>query len=73
MRVRFLAEAEAEVDEAVDWYAGRDDTGDLADDFLDEVTRVRQLVESVPTRGPSSSQEYGGWYCAGFRIRSSTS
>lgn len=52
MRVRFLLEAEAEVDEAVEWYASRDDTGELADQFLDEVVRVRRLVGEYPYAWP---------------------
>jgi plasmid stabilization system protein ParE len=52
VRTRFTEEAEADVDEAVDLYAARDDTGELADRFLDEVARVRHLVEERPYAWP---------------------
>ncbi len=47
MRVRFAAEAEAEIDEAADWYAACDGH-DLEDRFLDEVERVALLVGERP-------------------------
>lgn len=52
MRVRFLVEADAEVDEAIDWYSTRDDTGELADQFIDEIARVTRLVGERPRAWP---------------------
>jgi plasmid stabilization system protein ParE len=49
MRVRFAAEAEAEIDEAADWYAVHGgDVDDLDDRFLAEVERVARLVGERP-------------------------
>lgn len=49
MRVRYSAAAEAELAEAVDWYASRPDGGEqLADRFLDAVLRTERLVAERP-------------------------
>lgn len=48
MRVRFAAEAEAEIDEAADWYAVHGDNDDLDVRFLAEVERVARLVGEHP-------------------------
>jgi plasmid stabilization system protein ParE len=50
--LRFLAEAQAEVAEAVDWYMARDEHGDLADRFLDELERARKQVIERPSAWP---------------------
>jgi plasmid stabilization system protein ParE len=48
MRVRLSPEARAEVDEAADWYATREDGVDLDARFLAEVKRVARLVAERP-------------------------
>jgi plasmid stabilization system protein ParE len=46
MRVRYSAAAEAELAEAVDWYARPDDGERLADRFLDERFRFSRSRKS---------------------------
>ena len=48
MRVRYSLAAEAELAEAVDWYATREDGDRLVDRFLGEVARVESLVRERP-------------------------
>jgi toxin ParE1/3/4 len=48
MRVRFAVEAEAEIDEAADWYAVHGDSDDLDARFISEVERVARLVGERP-------------------------
>jgi hypothetical protein len=52
MHVRFMLEAEVEFDEAIDWYAARDETGAVVDRFLDEFERTRRLVGERPRAWP---------------------
>jgi len=44
--IRFLAAAQAELDEAVDWYKAL--SPDLGDAFLIEAIRVFRLIEQHP-------------------------
>ncbi|WP_052555895.1 type II toxin-antitoxin system RelE/ParE family toxin [Enhygromyxa salina] len=52
MNLRVLAEAQAELVEAVDWYAARDEYGELADRFIEEAERAKRLVRERPGAWP---------------------
>lgn len=52
MRARYSAAAEAELAEAVDWYAASDDGERLVDRFLGEVARVESLARTRPRAWP---------------------
>lgn len=46
MRIRFLEDAQREVDDAVAWYNDRED--ELGYDFLDELDRAIRRIKSFP-------------------------
>ncbi|MFO7567755.1 MAG: type II toxin-antitoxin system RelE/ParE family toxin [Enhygromyxa sp.] len=52
MRVRYSLAAEAELADAIDWYASREDGERLVDRFLSEVVRVESLAKERPRAWP---------------------
>ncbi|MFV8751807.1 type II toxin-antitoxin system RelE/ParE family toxin [Nannocystaceae bacterium ST9] len=50
--MRYSTAAEAEIQDAVDWYATRRDDGALADRFLDELARTESSISERPHAWP---------------------
>ena len=59
MKYQLLAEAEAEAEQAADWYNAQ--KGGIGDDFLDELTaalhRIANNPQAFPVLGSSASKE----------------